>query len=179
VQGAASAAPQPPSQTTAGAATQPAGGLAEKVRHQASERLVDQKNRAIGGLDTIAEAIRGTGRQLREQEHAAVAGYVETAADELQRFSQALQQKEIGEIVEDVQRFGRTRPALFVGLAFGAGLAGARFLKSSGEARGSSYEHQGPDPRAASATGWRREPAGPESGGARAGAVAAGPADLA
>jgi hypothetical protein len=34
--------------------------------------------------------------------------------------------------VEDVQRFGRRQPALFIGLSLGAGLLGARFLKSSG-----------------------------------------------
>jgi hypothetical protein len=158
------------------------GGIAQKLRSQAAERLVDQKNRAIGELDTIADAIRGTGRQLRDNQHVAVASYVEGAADQLHRFSQTLQNKEVGEIVEEVQRFGRSRPALFVGLAFGAGLIGARFLKSSSDSYESRTGEYGTPPRPAS--DWRQASSAPIYGGTRGSTgpnppgPGGGPADL-
>jgi hypothetical protein len=150
------------------------GGIAQKLRSQATERLVDQKNRAIGELDTIADAIRGTGHQLREREHNAVANYIDTAADQLHRFSQTLQNKEVGEIVEDVQRFGRSRPALFVGLAFGAGLVGARFLKSSSD---SDESRTGDYGTASGPSGdWRRSSSAPVYGGTGGSATPISPA---
>jgi hypothetical protein len=160
------------------------GGFAQKLKNQASERLVNQKNRAIGELDTIADAIRGTGRSLREQDHGAIAGYVENAADQLHRFSETLQRKEVGEIVEEVQRFGRSRPALFVGLAFGAGLAGARFLKSSGDANEPrTYSDYGTT--STPAGDWRRASSAPSYGAPGdtsaplpRGGTGSGPADL-
>jgi hypothetical protein len=37
----------------------------------------------------------------------------------------------VRELIEDAQRFARRQPAVFLGLSFGLGLLGARFLKSS------------------------------------------------
>lgn len=108
-------------------------GLAEQLRDKASHALSSQKTRATDGLGSIVEAVRSTGRQLGDSNHAGLAGYVNTAADSLQRWTDTLQHKDVGEIVEDIQRFGRRQPALLIGLSFGAGLLGARFLKSSGE----------------------------------------------
>ena len=111
-------------------------GIADQLRTKASGALSEQKSRATQGLESVVEAIRQTGQKLGEG-NSGVAGYVNNAADSLQRWKDTLDRKDIGEIVEDVQRFGRRQPALFVGLSFGAGLLGARFLKSSSE--GQSY----------------------------------------
>ena len=111
-------------------------GIADQLRTKASGALSQQKSRATEGLGSVVEAIRQTGQKLGEG-NSGVAGYVNNAADSLQRWKDTLDRKDIGEIVEDVQRFGRRQPALFVGLSFGAGLLGARFLKSSRE--GQSY----------------------------------------
>ena len=108
-------------------------GIADQLRTKASGALSQQKSRATEGLGSVVEAIRQTGRQLGDSNASGIAGYVNNAADSLQRWTETLDRKDIGEIVEDVQRFGRRQPALFVGLTFGAGLLGARFLKSSRE----------------------------------------------
>jgi hypothetical protein len=68
-----------------------------------------------------------------------MANYIEQAADQIERFSTRLKQKDVGEILNDVQRIARRQPALFIGSAFALGLLGARFLKSSGQ----SQEYQG------------------------------------
>jgi hypothetical protein len=111
-------------------------GIADQLRTKASGALSQQKSRATQSLGSVVDAIRQTGQHLGDG-NSGISAYVNNAADSLQRWTQTLERKDIGEIVEDVQRLGRRQPALFVGLSFGAGLLGARFLKSSGE--GQSY----------------------------------------
>jgi hypothetical protein len=116
------------------------GGFADQLKSKTSGALAGQKDRATQGLGSIAEAIRSSGRELGDKNQSALAGYVNNAADSLQRWADTLQRKDVGEIVEDIQRFGRRQPALFIGLAVGAGLVTARFLKSSrGGASQSAY----------------------------------------
>jgi hypothetical protein len=76
---------------------------------------------------------------LREQQHETIAGYVDSAADQIERFSQNLKNKDVGELVNDAQRLARRQPALFVGSAFAIGLLGARFFKSSSDRYRSEY----------------------------------------
>jgi hypothetical protein len=106
-------------------------GLADKVRERAAAQLNTQKDRATDGIGSVAQVVRDTTQHLRERQHETVAGYVEQAADQLERFSQTLKNKDVRDLVEDAQRLARRQPALFVGGAFALGLAGARFLKSS------------------------------------------------
>ena len=110
--------------------------IMDRVRERASAQLSSQKNRATDGLGTVAEAVRQTTNQLRDQQHDTMAGYVEQAAEQLERLSNRLRNKEIGELVDDAQGLARRQPALFIGSAFAAGLFGARFLKSSNQDRG-------------------------------------------
>src|SRR3982751_1125625 len=105
--------------------------LADQLREQASTRFTGGKDRAVHGLTSLADAVRQTGQQLRDKDQAGIATYVESLADQATQFSESLGNKDVGEIVDDVQRFAHRRPALFLGLSFGLGVAGARFLKSS------------------------------------------------
>ena len=115
-------------------------GLTDRLRHGASAQLNTQKDRATDGLGSVADAVRQSTRQLREQRHETIAGYVEQAADQIDRFSRGLKNKDVGELMRDAQRFAQRKPALFVGSAFAIGLAGARFFKSSSPQ--SEYEYE-------------------------------------
>jgi hypothetical protein len=90
-----------------------------------------QKDRAAEGLGSVAQALRQTGQQLQGQNQEAFTSYIDRAASQVDRFSTYLQQKDMGQLVYDVERFARRQPALFLGGAFVLGLLGARFLKSS------------------------------------------------
>lgn len=115
-------------------------GIVGRVREQATAQLATQKTRATDGLGSVAEAVRETTRHLREGQHETVAHYAEQAADQIERFSQRLRNKDVGELMTDAQRLARQKPALFVGGAFALGLIGARFLKSSAsDSHSSSY----------------------------------------
>jgi len=106
-------------------------GLTDQLRNQATSQLSSRKDRAIEGLSSLAEAARHVGQQLREKDQTGVASYVETAADQIERISHSVGNKDLTEIVDDVERFARRQPAVFLGVGFGLGLLGARFLKSS------------------------------------------------
>jgi hypothetical protein len=111
--------------------TPEAGGIVGRVREQATAQLDSQKTKATDGLGTVADAVRHTTRHLREGQHDTVARYAEQAADQIDRLSRRLRDKDIGELMNDAQQLARRQPALFVGGAFALGLLGARFLKSS------------------------------------------------
>ena len=125
-----------PNTTTASGGTQAsdvqqASGFLGRVRERATSQIETQKERALDGLGSVAQAVRGSTQQLRDQRHDTVAQYVEQAADQIERLSRRLREKEIGEFFADVQRFAERQPAVFIGSAFALGFFGARFLKSS------------------------------------------------
>jgi hypothetical protein len=112
-------------------AQQAAGQVVGQARQEVSSRLAVQKDRAAEGLTSVAHALRQTGQQLRAQDQQAVTGYIETAASQVERVSNYLRQNDLGGLIDDVERFARRQPALFLGGTFVLGLLGARFLKSS------------------------------------------------
>ena len=115
-------------------------GIAGKVRERAAAQLNTQKDRATEGIGSVAQVARDTTQHLRDTQHETIARYVEQAADQLDRFSQGLKDKDVGELVEDAQRLARRQPGLFVGGAFALGLAGARFFKSSADREHRDYD---------------------------------------
>jgi len=107
------------------------GGLMDRVRQGASSQLSSQKTKATDGIGTVAQAVRQTTQHLREHQHETIARYVDEAANQLERVSNQLRDKDVGELMQDAQRFARRQPAVFIGSAFAIGLLGARFLKIS------------------------------------------------
>jgi len=126
-------------------------GLMDKVRQGATSQLSTQKNKATDSIGIVAEAVRQASQQLRTQQHDAIANYIDQAANQLERFSASVRDKDVGELVRDAQQFARRRPAVFIGSAFAIGLLGARFLKSS---RDRKYERDGRNSYARRSTGY-------------------------
>ena len=73
-------------------------------------------------------------------ENEAVAQYVDMASDQLRRMADQIRQKGVSEMVDDLNRFARRRPALFIGGALLVGIGIARFLKASAD-RGEEREY--------------------------------------
>lgn len=114
-------------------------GLVSSIKERATTQLATQKDRATEGIDTLAHAVRQTTDRLRDEQHETAAQYVERAAEQLERLSTGLRQKDVNELLQDAQRLARRRPALLIGGSFAAGLLVARFLKSSRESRPGEY----------------------------------------
>ena len=82
-------------------------------------------------MQGIARALQSTGEQLREQDQDSIGQYADQAAEQVERFSNYLSEKDSEELINEVEDFARNRPAVFLGAAFLVGAAAARFLKSS------------------------------------------------
>src|SRR4051812_10096042 len=106
-------------------------GLMDKRRQGGTSQLGTQKNKTTDGIGTVAQAVRQASGQLRTQQHETIASYIDQAANQLERFSTRLRDKDVGELVRDAQQFAKRQPAVFIGSAFAIGLLGARFFKSS------------------------------------------------
>ncbi|HEX6974417.1 MAG TPA: hypothetical protein VF147_08450 [Vicinamibacterales bacterium] len=115
--------------------------MMDRVRERAAAQLSSQKDRATDGLGSVARAVRQSAEPLRNNQQDTIAQYVEKAADQIDRFSTTLRNRDVGELVADAQRLARRQPALFIAGAFAVGLLGARFMKSS--ARSSSAQYAG------------------------------------
>jgi hypothetical protein len=130
----------------------------DKVKDGAVSQLNTQKDRATDGIGSVVQAVRQSTQQLRDQRHDTIAQYVDEAAAQLERFSNALREKHIGELLDDAQRFARRNPALFIGGAFAVGLFSARFFKSS---RDRDHDDDA-NWRNRSAEGWRGDYSDPQ-----------------
>lgn len=114
-------------------------GLMDKLRDGAASQLGTQKNRATDGVTSVAQAVRQSTQQLRDNRHETIAQYVDSAVDGVERFANRLREKDVNELVRDAQQFARRNPAVFVGTAFGIGVVAARFLKSSNRDSSNDY----------------------------------------
>ena len=106
--------------------------MRQLVRDKASEQIGTQKERAAGTLGAVAGAVRSATQGLHESGQPALASYVTRAADEIDRWTSKIREQDLDDAVREVQEFARRKPAIFLGIAFGAGVLAARFFKSSG-----------------------------------------------
>jgi hypothetical protein len=105
-------------------------GLMHSLQQQASSALSSQKVRAADSMKPVIDAVRQTGESLREK-NGTIAGYADSAASQLERFSTQLRDRDVSELMDEVSAFARRQPALFIGGGVALGLIAARFLKSS------------------------------------------------
>jgi hypothetical protein len=117
------------------AAAASARGLMDSAREGAQRQLTTQRDRAVTGLSSLVDALRGSGRQLQAQD-SGIASFTEGAANQLERVVERLRTQDVRSMASDLGRFARRRPGVFVGAAFLAGLAAARFLRSSADDAG-------------------------------------------
>jgi len=118
---------------TVGAAASEAVGQAKE---KAGSVLDEQKTNLASGITSVADSIRQVGENFSNSNEnnqvAALAGkYGDTLAQQVEKFSSYIDEKEIKELVRDVEQFAKRNPLLFVGSAFTLGILAARFLKSS------------------------------------------------
>ena len=109
------------------------GGIKETLRDSTYRSIDDQKARASDTLGSLAGAVRGMTEPLRDGGQPQIADYVNKAADGIEQWASQLRQQDLEDAVRAVEQFARRQPAMFLGLAFGAGLVAARFLKSSSD----------------------------------------------
>ncbi|PLS78528.1 MAG: hypothetical protein CYG59_18040 [Chloroflexi bacterium] len=123
------------------------GQAVDQAKQTATSRLTAQKDRATDSLVLVAQALRQTGQELRGQDQGMISEYIDTAAQQVERFYRFLHGRDVNDLVGEVERFARRQPSLFLGSTFALGLLGARFLKSSGQSASATTAHQTFQPR--------------------------------
>jgi len=108
-----------------------AGRLVDLAREQMSTRLASQKERAAGGVDTVALVLQQVAQQFRQQDQGTVAEYVDSAANQVEELANTLREQDLSQLVTTVGRYARRQPAPFLAATFALGFLGTRFFKSS------------------------------------------------
>jgi hypothetical protein len=100
-----------------------------------------------------------------------VGRYAERLADQMDRLSDYLRDRDIDRLVGDAEDFARNRPEIFLSASFLAGLMAARFLRASspqgprGGSRRSTWEEPGLEGTPTTPT--RTDPTRPPAPGVR------------
>jgi hypothetical protein len=101
--------------------------------------VLDERTTQAGGQSRqVAQVLRQSGLQLREQEGGSclqVAGVTDAAAERVERFGVYLERVSGDELLRDAEEFARRRPWMVAGMGLLAGFAASRFLKASSERR--------------------------------------------
>jgi hypothetical protein len=119
----------------AGEAEEQARRVAEVAGDEARTMATERKSQVATQLDSVAQAFRSSGSELRSQEQGGVANYMDRAADEVNHIASYLRDRNVDDMLMDAEEFARRQPELFLGGAFALGVLVARFFKSSSRER--------------------------------------------
>jgi len=118
-----------------GQAKEAASNMFDQARDQAASRADQQRQTIASGFQTVAQALRSMGDNLRGSEQTPVTQYASemghAMGSQVERLGNYLQDRDVRQILTDTESFARRSPAVFLGGAFLLGLAASRFLKSS------------------------------------------------
>jgi len=110
----------------------------DSVRDRAQTGISDQRSAVASRISRFGDILHGASETIRREDEF-VAHWVDEAGQRINRVADYVGQADLGDVVEDVRHFARTRPALFIGGAFLAGLAIGRFFKSAAPMTGGSF----------------------------------------
>lgn len=112
-----------------------ARSTSEYVREQARTSLDEGKGQVARQVGGLAEAFHKSSEELRSQELGRLADQSEWVAGRIEEMQNYLQERDPGDVLNDLRGVARRQPGWFLGGMFAAGLAASRFLQS-----GESYE---------------------------------------
>jgi ElaB/YqjD/DUF883 family membrane-anchored ribosome-binding protein len=107
--------------------------LGEQMRGAAQSLVEEQKERMAVAVQGVADMLRRTADTLEREHNATAAHYAGRLAAQIDRFSTAVRQREIGEMVASTEDFARRQPALFIAGAVAAGFLIGRLLARPSE----------------------------------------------
>lgn len=109
-----------------------AGQAKEQATQRAQGAFEQGKQRAAEQLTGVAQTLRQTTEQLQSGGQLAFAApYLDRGVGQLERLAEYVRTADAQDVARQAERFARQQPALFLGILFGVGAVGARFLKSS------------------------------------------------
>ena len=107
-----------------------ATSAASKVQDKMQSTVSQQKS---SGADYIGSIAQATGRAADEFDDALpqAARYIRQASEQIQGVADVVRERDVRELIGEVESFARQQPTLFFGGAVILGFAALRFLKSS------------------------------------------------
>ena len=106
-------------QEQGGAAVEEIKTVAQSATRQAQEAgrdfILDQKENLAQKVDQYTEAMRAACEKLRSEEGNVLLGPAEKAADQLQRMSGYLREKQPADLLDDLEVYARRRPEVVFG----------------------------------------------------------------
>jgi hypothetical protein len=109
-----------------------ASGLMEQAARTADAQASTTMTRVGETLQTVASHIRQAGEELQSSQPQ-VAGFIGTAADQVEQAATYLRDRDASEALDNVQRIARNQPALVIGGGLVAGLVIGRLLRGGAE----------------------------------------------
>lgn len=107
------------------------GDMVSSIQDQAKSTIGDGKGQVASQVRGIANAFNKAGEQLGAEDQTQLAQYSGALGDQVEHVASYLEDKDVGDILGDIERFARRQPAIFLGGALVVGLVAARFLRSS------------------------------------------------
>lgn len=102
-----------------------------EVTTKAEETVKKGRNRVSSQVGGVASAFHQASEQLRQENHQELAGYTRKIGDQVKGVADYLGERDMREVVQDIEGFARRQPAAFVGASLALGMVAARFMKSS------------------------------------------------
>jgi hypothetical protein len=111
-------------------AVEVAKDLASSAQDRLQDKVAEQKGVGADYVNNFAGAMRQAANHFDSE--VPVAGmYMRKAADQIETAADALREGNFSDLVQGAQRFARSQPTAFFGLALLAGFGAIRFLKSA------------------------------------------------
>lgn len=111
-----------------------AGEAASETSAEAEARAEQEKDRTAGRLDDVAQATHRAAEELQGREDW-LADAVGAAASELEGLARGVRNRNVGDLIGDLETFGRRYPTALFGVAAAIGFGAVRFAKSSEQRR--------------------------------------------
>ena len=130
-------------------ASQQVRDLVHQTRGELTEQAATQQKRVAGGLRSLGEELHSMAQNSEQQGPAT--DLVKQAAERTGKVASWLEDREPGNVVDEVTRFARQRPGAFLAIAAGAGLLvgrlgrGLKAANGDSSGSGSDRSHGSPD----------------------------------
>jgi hypothetical protein len=108
-----------------------ASAQVDKATDKAKGFASDQKDLAATQLDGVAQALDKVAGELEGGDQAAIGRYAHDLASGAQRLSQQIRERDVDQLMQMAQDFGRKQPVAFLGAAALLGFAATRFATAS------------------------------------------------
>ena len=115
--------------------------MANSAKDKVEAAVSERKSLGADYIGSIAQAA-GRAAYSFEAELPQAAHYIRQASEQIQGVADTVRERNVRELVGEVQDFARRQPTLFFGGAVVMGFAALRFLKSTAPKAGNGESHQ-------------------------------------